>query len=270
VSLAGRRPSANPAHHWGRVYTREPDPAFVRALRAYSPRSDVHTWLHLAWEPGDWWDPVERWVLYQVRPPALIEPHVLKELQGPSPRSTGHLCGPDTFCGCGRKRHTWVGGACGLIDRTEWRLYRETGGWARAWWVIQGDARGHLRYFTEAQSQLAEMADLPPRPPVLGSLPYADPDRRTLETIRAYDALVTGAGKLLERSADDFAAAERETAIAARRALLDMLALNAQEAVEIGGRWWQKGLAEQRLASWRAEPEPDYEMDEAAFLADVA
>jgi hypothetical protein len=261
------------ARWWGREHTRTPDAAWVRALRADSPVSDVHTWLHLAWEPGDWWDPVERWVIYQVRPTALIPAPVLRELRGPDPRSTGHFCGPDTLCGHKRRQYTWVGGCAGLIDRTEWRLYRETGGWARAWWVIQGDARGHLRFFTEAQSSLAELADLPPRPPVMGSLPYAEPDQRTWATLRQFDRLTTGrGGRLLERTAADFAREDRDDALRVRRGLLDMLALQSNQAVDAGGRWWQKGLAEHRLARWRQmdEPEPDYEQDEADFLDDVA
>lgn len=253
----------------GRVFTREPDPAWVRDLRAYSPKSDAHTWLYLAWEPGDWWDPVERWVIYQVRPPALIPAPVLKELQGPHPRSTGHFCAPGTHCGHARRLPTWVGGCCGLVNLTEWRLYRATGGWARAWWVLQGDARGHLRYFTEAQSALAELAGLAPHPPVLGSLPYAEPDQRTWAAIRAFDRIATR-GRLLGAGVEELAREDRDEALRVRRALLDMLALNAQEAVEIGGRWWQKGLADERLASWRDVPEPDYEQDEEDFYEDVA
>lgn len=256
---------------WGRVYTRAPDPAWVRDLRAYSPKSDAHTWLYLAWEPGDWWDPVERWVLYQVRPPALVPPPVLRELRGPHPRSTGHLCGPGTGCGHARRQYTWVGGTCGLVDRSEWRLYRETGGWARPWWVVQGDSRGHLRYFTEAQSALAELADLPPRPPVLGSLPYAAPDARTWATLRAYDVL-RARGRLLERTVDDLAREDRDDAVRVRRALLDVLALQSAGAVDAGGRGFHRELADQRLARWRQwdDPEPDYEQDEQDFLDDVA
>jgi len=265
--------AAPPVVERARVFRRTPNPAWVAELAALTPRSDVHSWLHLAWEPGDPWPghAIERWVLWSVRPPAMIEPNVLRELHGPSPRSTGHYCGPTSVCYCPphRRPDQWVGGAARLIDQREWALYREVGGYARRWWVVEGDGGGHLYRYTQSQSTLARLAGLPGEPPVAGSLPYADPDQRTWDAVRAHDVLTRTRGKLLERTVAEMDAEDRDEAIRVRGALADWMRRQSQETIEVGGSQWRRDLAAHRLASWREAPEPDYDADDEDFLLDV-
>lgn len=265
-----------------RVRSREPRPEWVAALRALSPVSDQHSWLHLAWEPGDDWDPIERWLIYQVVPWARVGPTVRAELLGPDPRSTGHYCGPRSLCGCppNRRPDLWVGGAAGIIDHAAWRLYRElvalqasswtamppgAAGWARPWWVIQGAHGGHPRYYTSAEAALAELADLPSEPPVPGEWPYAEPDQRTWEAVAAADRVRQGA-KLLERTAADFQGEQRERALQVRRATYAMLRRASRDALDAYGDGMRRELSEFRLGAF-AHRETDRAHDVDADLA---
>lgn len=259
-----------------RVWHRAPEPAWVAALRAFSPPSAAHSWLHLAWEPGDPWEPVERWMLYQVIPEARVRPEVLAELRGPDPRSRGHYCGPTSLCGCPahKRPDCWVGGLARLANRTEWRLYRETAalgfaGWARAFWVIQGAEGGHPRAYTETEAALAELADppLPNEPPVPGELPYADPDERVWAAVRQYDRLARGA-RLLAQTADDLAAEDRAAAVAVRQGILAMLERTTRQALGEWGDRMRRELSDVRLGA-RAPERVDYDAEAEDFLADV-
>jgi hypothetical protein len=246
-----------------RVHTRTPRPEWIQALRAVSPISDQHSWLYLAWEPGDPWDAIERWMLYQVWPWARTPASVRAELDGPDPRSTGHYCGPRSLCACEMERRPdlWVGGQTALINQTEWRLSRELAalghpGWARAWWVIQGEHGGHPRYYTPAEAALADLADLPSEPPVPGELAYAEPDARTWDAVQAADRVRQGA-KLLERRVQDFVGEQRETALRVRRATFDMLQRASRHAVDAYGAGMRRELSAYRLGAFAYAPDDD-------------
>ncbi|UOF79620.1 hypothetical protein [Caudoviricetes sp.] len=174
-------------------------------LEAVSPKSDNLAWLHLAWEPGegiitvdgDTFDQrVERWVLWQVQPIQFVAAHIVKELQGPHPRSTGQWR-PYTR-GDGSRGVRWFGGAASVITKQQWELYRETGGYATAWWVVQGDKGGHRVSLSPPEMALyaAEFGvglnDV--EVPRMGQLPYADFDQRVLDAIAAHDHLSQFAG----------------------------------------------------------------------------
>src|SRR5687768_14939867 len=103
-------------------------------LAQVSPPLDQLSYLHLRWEPGDPWNPVNRWVIWQLLPIERTNPEYLKELNGPHPRSTGLY---DEIA------ERWVGGTCKLIDLGTYELFRETGRYGRRWWVVQGSKGGH-------------------------------------------------------------------------------------------------------------------------------
>src|SRR3990167_5277957 len=88
----------------GLEYDRPVPEAWERAVWSVAPPSNFLSWLKLVWEP------VERWMIYQMRAPRFVRPEMLKELRGPSPRSTGHYCAPG-WCECAIKKNGWRGGA---------------------------------------------------------------------------------------------------------------------------------------------------------------
>lgn len=181
-------------------------------LDAVSPKADNLAWLHLAWEPGEvvtvmhttpngtieetFDQRVERWVLWQIQPVQFIPPHILKELQGPHPRSSGQW--RPYLRGDGTRGARWFGGPCAYVTRQQWELFQTTGGFATPWWVVQGDKGGHRVTLSPPEMALyaAEFgvgldAVEVPR---MGQLPYADFDRRTIDAIHAHDQLSQFAG----------------------------------------------------------------------------
>lgn len=173
---------------------REPDPAWIEALRAESPKSDEHGFLYLAWESGEWWMPCQRWVLYEMLHPDWIQFDLMEEYEGPNPRSDGHYCSekvPHQYqCYCDVKTERWRGGPAGLITLTQWKIFHKTGYVpAYRYWIIQGKGGGHKSFFSEDEQQWLAQKNLPTEPYYPGELPYAPFDGRVLRHIRIGNAL---------------------------------------------------------------------------------
>lgn len=183
--------------------SREPHPDWVRSLEELSPPEDVtkHGVLKLVWEPGETWNPWQRWMIYEGIDPLLIingepavDPEILAELTGPHPRSEGHMCHsdvPEQFqCLCRRKLGRWKGGPVQLITLRQYQLYRETGLYCIPFWVIQGKLGGHQFNYDNFQRRLMVQEGLEPDPPIIGSLPFAEPDHRVWRQLRRFNRLI--------------------------------------------------------------------------------
>lgn len=172
--------------------------AWQRDLDAIVPPAARRVRLVLRWEPGDLWQPVQRFIIWMGQDPRWLntEPWVVNELRKSSPRSNGHYCGVG-YCLCDVKKNRWVGGVAKFVDRETWRLYRDTGlaGWR--WWTIQGHGGGHRFQWRrdELAARLSVMKGGPADTPAPGDLPYAPFDRRVI------------AGVLQERRASDITTA---------------------------------------------------------------
>lgn len=180
----------------GFAIDREPLEAWIRALREESPKSDQHGWLYLAWEPGEWWMPCQRWVIYELLHPDWVEFDLMEEYEGPNPRSEGHFCTdndrlPHQYrCLCPFKTEGWRNGPSSLITLTQWKIFHRTGYVPMyRYWVIQGKGGGHKAFFTEDEQQWLAQNNLPTQPFYPGELPYADFDGRVLRHIRIGNAL---------------------------------------------------------------------------------
>lgn len=154
-------------------------------LALISPPSDQMSYLHLRWEPGDTWQPIDRWVLWQLLPSHIVAnekhpyyPAIMAELNGPHPRSTGRY---------DAEEQRWVHGPCKLIDRATWELFRETGRYGRRWWVIQGTRGGHRYRLSEAERTVWRTLTNTDDTPAAGDLPYAPFDNRVVGQIRGLD-----------------------------------------------------------------------------------
>lgn len=167
-----------------------PDPEWAAALARLAPRNEHTLWWHLAWVAGDVFDSavretenplrpkgaIERWVIYKMYPRDLIPlaDIIVPDLLGPNPRNRGRYdwqqkrYHPDPRCN---------------IDMLQWRIFRETGHFGRPYFVLQGAGGGHKRKWSRVESIMAGMKGLPGSPPEIGSLPYAEPDRRTWDAL---------------------------------------------------------------------------------------
>lgn len=250
-------------------YDRTPDPRWVAELASLSPRSEHISWLHLTWEAGDPWEHVNRWVIWQMRPRHMIARHVLRELEGPHPRSTGHYCAPQ-WCPCHTHTYTWRGGTVGAINRRQWELFRETGCYATMYWIIQGTQGGHKRRHTTTEQKVLEAAGLPGTPSDPGALPFAEPDNRTWDALRLTDRMVM-AGALVAAVGDKperFDAEVQEGERAARRLILDYLGARTAEGMQDAGRAFRRVLSERRRAL-DDKRHVDHDFEEQCFIDGV-
>lgn len=234
------------------VHQREPRPEWQQALDDLYEPGEALSKLVIAWEPGDPWAPVQRWVVWHALPRPIVRADVLAELEGPDPRSEGHYCGYTeegvSACLCPRKRQQWVGGTAVLIDRRQWELYRmdgpTKGHWCRRYWIVQGTTGGHRWKFSSLESKQAKARGLPAQTPVPGDLPYAEPDRRTYDLLGERNLMRRHAYAcdFLDRTPEMFDAEERDALRAANAELWDWLDRQFDEA------WQDEGAAITALA----------------------
>ena len=156
------------------------------------------SWPLLVWIPGDDWDPVERWVIYDMVPAQVLvegaerrrragipdhenqDQFWLDQLNGPHPRQRGRYDQvlkqfvPDERC---------------LIDRYQWDLWQKYRAHGFVFWIVQGGNGGHLGHYSNEEQQLAKMDGLPSEPPDAGALPYAPFDQRVTKRLRLLRAV---------------------------------------------------------------------------------
>jgi hypothetical protein len=173
-------------------YERMPRPEWQAALDAQHVPGTAR--LVVAWEPGDVWQPIHRWFLWQLQPWHQSQNEAVKqELRGPHPRKNARLVYvPDTVNGKTELRPRMVGGAS-LVDRRTYELHREveraTGELVipRRLWVIQGHGGGHPFTLSASEQKLRVEQGLPSDVPSAGDLPYAEFDGRVLAALERYD-----------------------------------------------------------------------------------
>lgn len=161
-------------------------------LREYSPPTTRFKWLKLIHEEGYPWEPIDRFIIYEMLPEKIMEPDageedqllpmILEQLRHPLPPSEmgnyyDHALGE------------FVRNDDCLITERAWHMYRETGCWGRPYWVIQGENGGHKRFFSQTEKKLLKLAGLPSEPPDPGDLPFAEFDNRVKNQLAAQDML---------------------------------------------------------------------------------
>jgi hypothetical protein len=176
-----------------RLFKRVVPKTWEDELNEISPAQSRFLWLKLVYEEGYPWEPVERYMIYQMTPEHLmgggIMPDILEQLKDPDPPSAhGNYYDKHFDNGDGTTGKFIRDPNC-LITERAWRMYRETGCWGRPYWVIQGEKGGHKRWFTPAEQKLLRMAGLPHDPPAPGDLPYAEWDERVKVRLMQMDIL---------------------------------------------------------------------------------
>lgn len=150
-------------------------------LETVAPSFDQLASLYLRWEPGDIWQPVQRFVIWELIPNDATPPHIWEALKGAHPRSEGHY---------DLKQKRWVGGprTATFIDRATWEVHQETGRWGIRFWVIQGAAGGHPINVPRCVQIVKKITGDPlATPPACGDLPYCTPGHRVFNRLAEYD-----------------------------------------------------------------------------------
>lgn len=191
--------------HHGTLY-REDAPVSAQQLAAWQAELDARvppqpnlSSLLLRWEPGDIWQPVQRFCVWEVLPSehevkpgvweSCIPDTIRRGLNGPDPRSSGYL---------NREKGKWVDGPkdCAGIDRQTWAIaqeYRKKTGtvrWALRWWAIQGDFGGHPLIVPRIVRMTKKiMKEGVGEMPSIGDLPYVEPGTQIFDKLASYDRL---------------------------------------------------------------------------------
>ena len=169
---------------WDRPVPRE----WQAELDRLAPARDGLAHYRLVWEPGEPQAPVQRWVIWQMRPKALTEKLLWVARHDPvraNPKVVGLLeehprrnAKWDDVAGCYRKHD----GRLAKTDRLTYELYQQTGCFGERFWIVQGDRGGHRWALTQPEKRLLWMATegVMKDVPFPGDLPYAPFDQRVV------------------------------------------------------------------------------------------
>jgi hypothetical protein len=164
---------------------REPPEHWQAALDAFAPPGQRTSWLKLVWMAGKPYEPVGRWVLYEMSPALQFVPdHIWLGLKGEDPRTWGHW-ETDMAVPGGRR---WVSKS--TVSGLQWDLFRRYHCYPILYWVIQGEHGGHpFRLNPAERHYLQTVHEGRYEHPGPGMLPYADFDNRVLRKLKAADRL---------------------------------------------------------------------------------
>ena len=179
-------------------YEREPDPAWQADLERIAPKSDKANWLEIVWYPGEPYEPVQRWVLYEVMPLLDRVPEgFLEDIKGPDPKVDGYwkkdddidpvLATKKTLDGTPMRWHS-----NSVHSHIAWKLFRKLGekAYPLLTWIIQGSKGGHLWQLGQTELGILEGHGIQGADtPCPGELPYADYDPRVSAKLAERDKL---------------------------------------------------------------------------------
>jgi hypothetical protein len=164
---------------------RTPIKAWTDQLAAFAPQQDHMPWLKLVWFPGEDYEPVQRWAIYEMFPMLdLLWDTTREDLEGESPRKRGEWVSDDSVPGGKR----WKSES--TVSLQQWELFRETNCYPTLFWIIQGEHGGHKWMLTQQEQQFLQAAGIHPHDtPAPGDLPYAPFDQRVMKQLHRYNDL---------------------------------------------------------------------------------
>lgn len=171
---------------------------WITDLRAISPVTTIHSFLMPYWYRHG-----ARWVLYDVMPVELIVDDMdtgsmikgaeLKEIMaGPRPSELTYDV---------------------PVSDTQHEMWRRWKGFARPFWVLQGELGGHQVQFSPDQAQALVRMGLESVPPKIGSLPACPFDNRAIRQLQHLNRLhqfEDSIDRLRKSASPEFAKAETE------------------------------------------------------------
>ncbi len=179
------------------------DPLWQRELHRIAPPDAESVSLHLYWEPGFPWEPINRWMIGTVE--TRIPDFFLDALRGPDPRTQGRW---DNVL---QEYKTWA--AC---SRQQWDYYQATGHMLKRYWVVQGSKGGHRLDYSQVESRISAIHGGPAQPPYPGDLPYQTPNSVTFESLTNIRALL-GDVAVIETQENGLLAADDKKALEGMR-----------------------------------------------------
>lgn len=174
-------------HDW------EPRPEWQAMLDAIAPPATRVPWLKLVWLPGETYEPIQRWAVYEMlpnlgllgpkRPGEKREETILGEfMDHPPPRARGKWVRDDDVLG------GWRWQSESLVSRLQYDLFQRYRCAPSLLWVVQGEHGGHLAHLPPAHQAVWER-ETGRAWPAPGDLPYAEPDLRTFTALLERDRL---------------------------------------------------------------------------------
>lgn len=234
-----------------------PDPRWQEELDLIAPPGGQLSWLHLYWEPGDTWEPINRWFIGQVIPRPSIPFLYLEWFEGPNPRSQGYF---------DKTLNEWISLAP-PISKRQWEFYRETGCLLIPHWVVQGVEGGHKYRFNRVEQNILKLKGKDPTPWEPGDLPYSEPDTRTFRKLLEADLMrkFEYTTNYLENTTARLREDERTLLVEMRERLWDWLGEQVREPSDKIAHLQRKNVFPDLPP---ADPHLDekYEAEEAQFL----
>lgn len=149
-------------------------PPWEDQLRAVSPIAPVHSHLR-----AYWYRTAERWVLYDVLPKSAIDDEL----------DTGSgLSGSELRAVMDGPRPSERSDEVPVSD-AQHEMWRVWGGFARPFWVLQGENGGHQYRFSPDQATTLLRLGLPSEPPKIGDLPPCPFDNRVTRQLQHLNRL---------------------------------------------------------------------------------
>lgn len=237
--------------------------AWQQELDAICPPSPNLPQFYLRWEAGEAWQPLGRWVIWNLQPRRIThDPNrsawydaIIAECEGPHPRSTGHHCAPNQ-CACEIKTGAWRDGATSLIDRDTWEVYRETGRYGRRWWVIQGAAGGHRYRLAPWERRIWHTVTGQQDVPSIGDLPYAPWDNRVKRHLLGLEQTMRWLSvvKYGEKNRHQLDTEERQEVDLAKAAVANWMAGQMDEVWDEYGTLLRRQAQSVGSGAYRADP----------------
>ena len=175
--------------------------------------------LHLYWEEGYPWEPINRWMIGTVN--TRVPDFFREALEGPDPRTQGHY---DEVLKVFK-----TSAAC---SRRQWDYYQHTGHHLETYWVCQGSRGGHRYVFNQTEGRLAVMNGYDAQPPRPGDLGYITPNEITFDALRNIRALFVDQAIIEDKENQILAANEREGLVELRRAVWNWLSDGLEESCD--------------------------------------
>lgn len=246
------------------IWKREPRQEWQSALDKIAPPAEFDNKARAViwWEPGDEWEPIQRWMIYQVLPRKAIPPDILLQLMGNHPRSKGRYS---------QRMRCWVDGPAPSITRTAWEIFRVTGGWAKAYWVVQGPNGGHRFKLQRWEGVLSMLHGGKPDTPAPGDLPYAEPDERTFQKLREaakWSEAALGAAMLSTKHRGAVSAEEWAQIETAAKGVLEWFGTATDKHADELKWALARDTGVARLGPGE-KPKENYERDAEEFLHDI-
>lgn len=200
-------------------HRREVPTEWQKSLESVVPKRDNLSWLQLVWQSGlSATDTntdehvVQRWEIYECFSPSFVSPDLIRELNGPDPRTLGQFIHDRNHPEADRR--IWE--SYSNISRAQWDIYQATGQGSQRFWIIQGTHGGHVWTLSRVEKNFLKAMGLVYDTPLPGDLPYAEFTDATLKKVIEIDRLrkwrhnldwtdrshVTQAGLWLKRDRD--------------------------------------------------------------------